>query len=426
MAASSIAFVLEMNRNVLRRALRSPRSLFLCALLFLLFSCQRAAWRSDLPANPRQVARALDDPVELVPDESFPASSLPVFPPPRHVRPCCAFGMDLQVGVGPARVPGYEKRNVISVDDLRHHGYDDGNFATDHNGILYTCRGGFIDSAHIRDNADRTLYLAMEIARGLPGGFTVELPDEGTRRRVRVKPMPKELSSSLHRLGIATAIAEWASYELSIWHEIVTWYGWESVKGFSERLSAFSPEDLYSNLLGIRIAGGIIANRDIRTQQEYEAAMDAWMREALRRLLVVPKDDARSAMKAVDGLWWSSKEAIPHFKLVTHRNLGIDPPLSPWLIGRASLSKTEKKEPARICPSPPPPLELHVPSRIGAYPIEELATVEFEFSDWIPEHFPVPIADGRGKVITQADFPKIMTDIRREGKDSLGPDFDRP
>jgi Protein of unknown function (DUF4056) len=39
------------------------------------------------------------------------------------------------------------------------------------------------------------------------------------------------------------------------WHEIAIWYGWANVPMFSERPSAFSPEDMYSNLLGIRIVG---------------------------------------------------------------------------------------------------------------------------------------------------------------------------
>jgi hypothetical protein len=30
----------------------------------------------------------------------------------------------------------------------------------------------------------------------------------------------------------------------SQWHEIAQWYGFQSVPGFSEEISAFSPEDL--------------------------------------------------------------------------------------------------------------------------------------------------------------------------------------
>ncbi|OWA85706.1 hypothetical protein BV377_29140, partial [Klebsiella pneumoniae] len=38
------------------------------------------------------------------------------------------------------------------------------------------------------------------------------------------------------------------AFEIALWHEIAQWYGFQSVPGFSEEISAFSPEDLYSNL----------------------------------------------------------------------------------------------------------------------------------------------------------------------------------
>ncbi|MGR7526615.1 DUF4056 domain-containing protein (plasmid) [Klebsiella aerogenes] len=36
------------------------------------------------------------------------------------------------------------------------------------------------------------------------------------------------------------------------------WYGFESVPGFSEVMSAFSPDDLYSKLLDVRTAINVI------------------------------------------------------------------------------------------------------------------------------------------------------------------------
>ena len=39
-----------------------------------------------------------------------------------------------------------------------------------------------------------------------------------------------------------------------MWHELVTWAGRRTVSVFSEGFSAFSPEDLYSDLLGARLA----------------------------------------------------------------------------------------------------------------------------------------------------------------------------
>jgi hypothetical protein len=331
--------------------------------------------------------------------------------------------MDLQVQLGPTRLAGYKKPNIISANELKRHGYDDGNLTTDHNGLIYTCRGGFIDTAHVRDNADRTLYLAMRIARELPSGMTLELPEEGTLRRIVIKPLPPGFFNRYERWNIATALAAWSTYQLSVWHEIITWYGWESIRGISERLSAFSPEDLYSNTLGIRIASGILGNRENRSRDEYDQAMDAWFSESLRRLGAVSHDEGRRAMRAVDGLWWDSQRALMDFKLVTRRNLEVDSPLVPWLITDALSDGPIRTKLEQMCAGQPPPLPLEIPARIGGKRIEEIATVEFEFSGWIPARFPIPIT--KGQFLTQADFPAILADIRREGTQELGPCFDR-
>lgn len=370
-------------------------------------------WDSKLLANSRQVALALNDPAEL-PAQPFDPATVPVFDPPKKLRPCCAFGQDLQVRVGKLPIPLYELGNVIGPDEIGPHGYDKGDLTREKNGVLYTCRGGFIDLAHVRDNADRTLFLAMRIARALPDGVTVDFPEEGTLRRVIVRPLPPGLLARHGRWNLAIALSAWANHQLSNWHEIVTWYGWESVKGMSERLSAFSPEDIYSNVLGINIAAGILVNREGRSREQYEESMQAWIAEALRRLGAVPKAQARAAMSAVDGLWWDSSKRVPDFDLVTRRFLDLSSPVEPWTV--PALAGT--------CDRLPAPLPLIIREALGDTPIEELATVRFEFVDWVPGRFPLPA--GKGKAVTQADFPKILADIRQQGADELGPDFDQP
>jgi len=75
-------------------------------------------------------------------------------------------------------------------------------------------------------------------------------------------------------LQVTTSLAEWLSVQASIWHEITTWYGWSSTR-FSKRPSGFSPEDLYSNLVGVKITGAIV--REIRFQCfESEIGMTGW------------------------------------------------------------------------------------------------------------------------------------------------------
>lgn len=392
------------------------------ALLVLAPACA-PRWQSALGANSRQVALALNDPAEI-PAERFDPADVPDFPAPKKLRPCCAFGQDLKAKLGPVPVPFFEQANVFGPDDLGPHGYDKGDLTREHNGLVYTCRGGFIDIAHVRDNADRTIFLTMQIARALPGGATIEFPEEGTLRRVILKPVPPELLARYGRWGVATALASWANFQLSTWHEIITWYGWESIKGIPEKLSAFSPEDVYSNALGINIAVGIITNRETRSRQQYEESMEAWLSEALRRLGAVPKAQARLAMRAVDGLWWDSSKRVPESNLVTRRFIAMSSPIAPWIVADAVTTGPKAPALATMCKDQPAPLPLIIRDKLGELEIAALVTVQLEFKAWVPEQFPVPVA--KGQAVTQADFPAILEDIRRQGAAQLGPHFDSP
>jgi hypothetical protein len=399
-----------------------PASRVVIGSLLLLAAACAPRWRAPALVDARKVARALHDPVALGP--AFDPTTVPQFAAPSKLRPCCAFGQDLKARVGPVPVPIYENENIISIDDIGPHGYDKGGAAPERDGLVYTCRGGFIDIAHVREHADRTLWLALQIVRALPDGVTLELPDEGTQRRVVVAPLPPGLLERHGRWQVAIALASWAGYQLSIWHEVVTWYGWQSVPGFPEKLSAFSPEDTYSNVLGINIAAGIVEDLEIRSREQYDRSVDAWLREALRRLGAVPKPQARAAMAAVDGLWWDSSKRLPDWKLITRRALDIATTVKPWIVADSVPAERASPEVRTMCEGKPPPLPLRVPAQLGEQAIGDLVTVRFEFSRWLPGRFPLPA--GKGATVTQADFPAIVADIRDEGERELGEDFDVP
>ena len=375
------------------------RHAVLFASLALLALACAPKWHSATLVDSRAVAKALHDPVEL--STPFDPAAVPDFQAPRKVRPCCAFGVDLKAKVGPVPVPLYENENIVSPAEIGPHGYDKGELTRENNGLVYTCRGGFIDLAHVRDTADNTLFLAMQIARA---------------------PLPEGLLARHGRWTTAVALASFIAYDLSIWHEVVTWYGWESTLGISEKLSAFSPEDLYSNVLGINLAAGIILEREASSREQYDQTMELWLREAMRRLGGVDKDQGRRAMKAVDGLWWDSKKLLPDWKLVTRRDLHIETPVPPWIVAK-SVSAADPAV-TQMCARQPPPLPLEIEDKIGGTKIEDLVEIHFEFSDWIPKEFPLPAA--RGQAVQRSDIPKIVEDIRRQGAQEFGPDFDQP
>ena len=174
--------------------------------------------------------------------------------------------------------------------DLGRHAYDSGivrlqrsgardlGINPERNGVIYTCRGGFVDTAHVRDWSDWTIFLGTTFAASADTGVVLELPAEGGPRRIELRPMPMKLIEAVGLRRIASSLAQWTAFQLSIWHEIITWYGWHAVRGWPEEASAYSPDDLYSNLIGIRIAGAITARRGATSSEGlYNEALDLWL-----------------------------------------------------------------------------------------------------------------------------------------------------
>lgn len=400
----------------------------LVALTFSLFACRGPSWEAGaaLVATPRKVADALEDPT---PAADFSLAAVPRLEAPHKTRPCCALGMDLDVDLRGVPIPGYEIGNILAPDELSGHEYDNGAFtlkadarpvAVEPNGLVYTCRGGVVDIAHVRDNADLTLFATLAIVKLLPAGGTIEMPGDGARRRVTIAPLAAEEVERIGKLEVATAIAQWVVYDLSVWHELATWQGWESTPGFSERLSAFSPEDLYSNLLGIRIAGGAIADGGYRSRESYNQLMDGWITEALQRLGARPKGEARAVMHALDGALWDSTLRVPDVKLVKRRFFPQGMPLTPWRAedvvgeGRPELAACKN---ARTLP-------LRVADRVGSIMFEDSVAIEWEPEAWAGASFPFP--DPKSRVVTHKTLSDVVAATRTSMREVLGAGFDAP
>jgi hypothetical protein len=363
---------------------------------------------------------------------------IPAVAEPTRLRPCCIFGNDIGARVGSIPVPGYEIRYVLELDSLGTHrfnkgamavqaGMEKGIFADEASGILYTCRGGFIDIAHVRDNADRTIYLASQIARIAATGGTIPITGEGARRRIVVKPLDRQLVREYGLREVVTSLAEWLDHQAGIWHEITTWYGWSSTP-FPERPSAFSPEDIYSNLLGAKIAGTVIRRHTPASEFAYDHAVTALLQDALTKLGPLPRAGTRRAFQYVDGIWWDSTKRVPDNLLVRHRSFEIGPELTPWKIGDAwkfSTLPAARKEMDQYCHGDWTPLRLSVPDRLGSVPFRQLATLEIEPQGvLIKNGFPFPKS---GSItITQDDFPYAIAAIERAAAAELGPGVGLP
>jgi hypothetical protein len=243
---------------------------------------------------------------------------IPKKPPGRVIRTCCLFGADVKI----SGVPFVRKTDVIGMDEIRNHCFM-GDCA-EGNGIIYTKKGGFIDLGHLRDCADWTAYLYVSLCDIRDSGKSdrIDLGNEGGSKWIQLSILSGLSDSEL--MQISGKIA----YELSLWHEIATSFGSSYVPLVPERYSGFSPEDLYSNLLGTKL--GI---RAIESIEDYNTAMTRAIAEALQKLEVVPgfEENLNLMMKA-EGLWWESEVRLPGRRFLIKRYYDAEKMLSPWLL----------------------------------------------------------------------------------------------
>lgn len=391
-----------------------------------LAACGAPGWEAGrgILADARAVATALGDPA---PDREIRASELPrAIEPPHHMRPCCAFGMDLEVDFAGMAVPFFQVGNILDVDALATHAYGitDGAPEVEGNGLLYTCRGGWIDTAHVRENADTALFIALRIAAGLPNETTIEIPGHGAAATIVVGPVPPGVIEREGLLAVAGALAAWTTFRISIWHEVSTWYGYQSVSGFSEQPSTFSPEDLYSNALGIRLALALLAEHHFATDEDYDRAFTAYFEEALARIEVQPIETSRAVMGALDGRWWDSNVRLPDNMLVRRRAFPRDDDrVLPW---RAEDAFAEDEVPevlATACRGAHT-RSLSIPHGVGHLRAQDLVSIV-----WVPEGWAehtLPHGDADHGIVEERSLDVLVADVHAALEAALGPGFDSP
>ena len=403
--------------------------LFLC--IGLTGCAKISAWQTSgaYQLTDHAIALALNDFKGGGTSNDFGVEAVPKLPMPKSLRPCCAFGNRLKAKLGEMPLAGFRLDNIRAPADLGPHKYDNGIVSLDlsdnrgwvdieNNGLVYTCRGGFIDTAHVRDNADLTMFLAAQAGRHIDKGGISAVPDQGGKIRIIFHPVTKEVLNEHGRLQLAAYIGQWTAFQLSIWHEIATWYGFASLIAWPEKLSSFSPEDLYSNLLGVKIAGAIITSLQAPDEHTYNRYMDQWIKRVLTRLQAVSKDDGIKAINSVDGIWWDSQRRLPDWKITQRRHFLTAKKIEPWLISMAAA-------PLDACVNTEPRLDLFYRSAIAGIRFNELVTIEIKVDDALIKHG-FPLLSGDQQTITQSDFTRLSKEIRAEVIKLLGRRADQP
>ena len=305
--------------------------------------------------------------------------------PHRIIRTCCSFGTEMQL----MGIPGFKLTEITSIEKIGNHHYL--GAPSEENGLIYSRRGGFIDMGHLRDQSDWTAFLYNQLCENKSKGkLTLLLGREGGEKNVTVQ-IPASLTNT-DLISLAGKIA----YDLSVWHEIATWFGASTIPFVPERYSSFSIEDAYSNLLGVTI--GIKA---LQSELPYEEAVTVIITETLKNLDVVLNEaETFLAMEAVRNIWWTREKKLPSSKVLLQRQLQVYPCLQPWLVpGWTSLNLESS--------------ELHVPEYTSSgellnsfYKLQFRLNYKFPFHRMFPER--------KERIISQNDFDRLLAQIATE------------
>ena len=210
--------------------------------------------------------------------------------------------------------------NFIGPEKLGQHSYGWALF--ENNGIMYTCKAGHIDITHLRLSADWTAHLAAKSFRHLtnqdksfsfkqkiePSIHFVDLEYDSTWNSVAANPQVVRQA--------AIEMGQYLAYNSSVWHEILTWFGFKCMAIYPEVASAFSWEDSFSNLLGTYIAATALND----TEHSYNKAVTLALQKKLKEYGVQPGSVAKKAADKVKGKWFSGDLLFVEMK---KRNLDI-------------------------------------------------------------------------------------------------------
>ena len=117
---------------------------------------------------------------------------------------------------------------------------------------------------------------------------------------------------------VSLEMGEYLTYMMTTWHEVLTWFGFKSMAIVPEQPSAFSWEDIYSNIMGIRVGAQAIQDKS----HGYNEAVTIAMRKELEDLGVQSAKTARKASDKMRGIWYTGL-LLADMK-VRNTDVGID------------------------------------------------------------------------------------------------------
>ncbi|CAA0097030.1 Uncharacterised protein [BD1-7 clade bacterium] len=375
----------------------------ICALLLpiLIAGCATPTWHGHPRPTAHAVELALSNSDAKAQMWDLDVNSLPEFDVPQKVRPCCAFGNEQKVEIGFVPIPLFRLGNSVSFSEIGPHRFDAGSFPNtvkgasanglsggENNGIIYTLRGGFIDLAHVRDTADDTVALFFIIIHHLGQPHIIELPSEIGPRYIQMKAFDTSGLSAKQRWYLAAELAARLAYFKAESHEIAQWHGYTSFAGWPEEVSGYSPEDLYSNMLGAKLSLALIHSKLVLNDQLYNQSMTVWLSEFIQWLEPVSKQQTNAMFSIVDGYWWDSCKPIPDKFMVLMRHFRMGDEQHPYRVSE-SLARSNSEWPAvsELYKYMPSAHTLSLPGQLYGFQLDQLATLNIDVSQAFQQRF---------------------------------------
>ena len=277
-------------------------------------------------------------------------------------------------------------------------------------GIVYTKRGGSIDIDHVRGAADIARH-AYDLSRSalLKGKkkFSMSPPFEYYSNNVEFKyPENWGTLSVKEKTPIATEVSlqvgHTVGYNSTLYHEMLTWFGTRFLL-IPEFYSAFSWDDIYSNLVGATLAMEAVQDPNL----SYNQAMTKLLDEEMKTLGALPRAEAIKVTNSVKGKWFRGGAVFPS---VLRRN--VDAGLDDGYVSPALIPGVSDAE----------PLDFAAPA------LDSLEKYGFEMAYTISSAHGADrkmrkIVQTKGPLEPRKHFAAIMEYIKKEAVEKYGFDI---
>jgi len=307
----------------------------------------------------------------------------------------------------------------IDPESLGSHGYK--HSRSEKNGIIYTRKAGHIDIAHLRKTADWTAFLAAKTLQQLMNNeteFSFKLREPSLYFVQITYPQYWQDLSRQQKVHIAYDISirlgQYFAYTACGWHEILTWFGYKAAGFYPEFPSAFSWEDMFSNVLGTHIA--FLAIWD--SEHAFDEAVTLAIDRELKALQVQPKHIAIRAAKTVRGKWFSGDFLFVDLKK-RNFDIGLDDGLvTPWIVPSVSGCDAAEAQ------------SYSIPNLNSVFDYGFSVKLEIEPKEWEKDQilkivYP-DVKQKENRLQPAIHFAPIMKHIKQDAVTRYGPDVGSP